>query len=1125
MKIQDLPKKFLLLLLFCVLLKGISENLHANSMLPKVIVQEQPLHEVLEEIGERYQVFFSYEPSLIKNIYVDFDLRPEERLEDAVNRLLVKTNFTYDLVNEKFLVVYKNDKKGQRKANKIRKKFNQIGKLEREGDLSIRRNSKKTQLKALNILSSIKASKRKAQGPGTITGTVVDKASGEELPFANVQLEGTSLGSSTNVEGEFIIHQIPAGDYNLLATYIGYVEQTIPVTVVAGKTLEVNVELDYAAVLGAEVVVTAQASGQMGAINQQLNSNTIKNVVSADRIKDVPDVNAAESVSRLPGLSLIRSGGEGQKVAIRGVSPKYNVMQVNGVRMQSTDRNDRSVDLNMISPNILSGIEVTKALTADMDADAVGGTVNLKIGKAAEGLQGKFSLQNGYASLANTYGNYRATGFLSNRFFNDKFGVQVSGFLDNYNRSSDVLSAGYAINEISIEEDGFIPIDLNSVSITDRITDRLRTGGSLVLDYQFKNGSISMNNFISNLAQEQTTQSNNLSLNGNQWRAAASDSESSNTVISNALQGEFDFSSFSMDFSVSNSISNQLGDNLNMEIAIASNAAGFTTPSLSDPRNVTPSELLAAAQVINGENDKRVTRFQTLLRDVTEQAQEASLNFNVPFSLSKGISGKIKLGGKYVRNFRDNDETQNATDSDRDQLGGEFIVLVKDSLWTDLGLKNIDQNNGIRAFLFEDAAYDIGRDFLDGDSGIDNFFYKADIAKMHKYTELAKGAGFYAIDVKESAQYDYDYTRNLYAFYTSAEVNIGKYVTLFPGIRYENFKFLYNANFTERYGQLPLDFRRETRTDDNIKGANWFPQLQMRVKPTDWLDVRLASTKSIIYPDYRAVSPYMYYDSYNTPTLNLGNPSLQPAIAQNYDVYASIFKNKLGLLTAGVFYKEIDNLIVTTSFRTKDSETINNRFDLTQTQATAVSTWINLDATSTVKGFELDWQTHLWYLPSFLKGIVLNINYTKIQSQTGYPLQTSRKLGSGPFAQTIFVDSLRTGRMPNQPDDIFNFTIGYDIGGFSARLSYAFTDNVLTGVNRTYDELDSFTDAYKRWDFTAYQKLPWLKGGLQVYLNVSNLTNTPDRSFTSTLQKLSSVQYYGRTVDVGLRYSFVKTPD
>lgn len=230
-------------------------------------------------------------------------------------------------------------------------------------------------------------------------------------------MEGTSLGTSTNEKGEFIIHQIPAGAYNLVTTYIGYLEQTTSVTIVAGKTLKVKIELDYVAVQGEEVVVSAQASGQMSAINEQLASNTIKNVVSSDRIQDVPDVNAAESVARLPGLSLIRSGGEGQKVAIRGISPQYNVTMVNGVRMQSTDRNDRSVDLNMIAPNILSGIEVTKALTADMDADAVGGTVNLKIAGAAEGLRGNFSVQGGYGSQANTYGNFRVTGLVSNRFF------------------------------------------------------------------------------------------------------------------------------------------------------------------------------------------------------------------------------------------------------------------------------------------------------------------------------------------------------------------------------------------------------------------------------------------------------------------------------------------------------------------------------------------------------------------------------------------------------------------------------------------------------------------------------------------------------------------------------------
>ncbi len=184
-----------------------------------------------------------------------------------------------------------------------------------------------------------------------------------------------------------------------------------------------------------------------------------------------------------------------------------------------------------------------------------------------------------------------------------------------------------------------------------------------------------------------------------------------------------------------------------------------------------------------------------------------------------------------------------------------------------------------------------------------------------------------------------------------------------------------------------------------------------------------------------------------------------------------------------------------------------------------IGTWINLDATSTVSGFELDWQTHFWYLPSFLKGIVLSVNYTHINSKTSYPFQTSVKEGTGPFAKTVFVDSTRSGRMPNQPDDVFNFTLGYDVGGFSARLSYVFTDNVLTGVNRTFDELDSYTGAYKRWDFTAYQQLPWLEGRMQVYLNASNITNTPDRAFISELQKLSSLEYYGGTVDLGIRYN------
>lgn len=955
-----------------------------------------------------------------------------------------------------------------------------------------------------------------AQGSGSISGTVVDKISGESLPGANVFVQETSLGTSTNIEGEYILHQIPAGDYQLITKYIGYKEQTISVTVVAGKTLELKVELDYAAVEVEDVVVTAQARGQMGAINQQLSAKTIKNVVSSDRIQDVPDANAAESVARLPGISLVRSGGEGQKVAIRGLSPKYNVMMVNGVRMQSTDRDDRSVDMNMIAPNILSGIEVTKALTAEMDADAVGGTVNLKIGKAAEGLRGNFSLQQGYGSLANTYGNYKANGLISNRFFDNKFGIQMSGSLDNYNRNSDVLSVGYALNEEAVLEDGFIPIDLSRVSISDKVTDRKRLSGGLVLDYQFSKGSLIMNNFISNLSEKQIEQQNSLALIGNGFSGFFTDGGMSNTVLSNALQGEFDFSLFSMDFSFSNSISKQYnpGD-IRMDLGIAYGESGFTTPSLEDPQNATPSELLSAAKIVEGLEKKRLNNWSTLERDVSDVAREAALNFNVPFNISEHISGNIKFGGKFVLNSRVNDETEySSTYVGYNEL---FIRQLKDSLWTDLGVDNVDFNQGLRAFLLENPNYEIGN-FLSGEAGIDDFFYKIDVDKMRHFEELARTSEYYPVNPRPSFQYDYDYTRDLSAFYAMAELNFGKFITLYPGIRYENFNINYNAYFTEKYGPYNIDFRNEELNAD-IKGKNWFPQMHIRVKPTDWLDIRLASTKSVIYPDYRAVSPYMNYNSWGDPAMDLGNPSLQPALSQNYDIYASVYKNSIGLFTAGYFYKKLDNLIVASSFRTKDPEKINNRFELTQTQQTVVNTWINLEATSFVKGFELDWQTHFWYLPSFLKGLVLNLNYTHITSETNYPFQTSIKQGTGPFAKTVFVDSSRVGRMPNQPDDIFNATLGYDIGGFSARLSFVYQDNVLVGINRTYKELDAYTDAYYRWDFTAYQKLPWLKG-LQIYLNVNNITNTPDRSYTSELKKLSSVNDYGSTVDLGIRYEF-----
>ncbi|MCC6399039.1 MAG: carboxypeptidase-like regulatory domain-containing protein, partial [Bacteroidetes bacterium] len=243
-----------------------------------------------------------------------------------------------------------------------------------------------------------------AQGSISVRGRVFDKKSGEPLPGANVIVLNSTLGASTNLDGRFDIRNVPVGRQTFKASYIGYVTLTVEQEVRADAPVDLEIGLTAQALTGEEVLITAQAQGQNAAINQQLSSNTIANVVSAARIKEVPDVNAAESIGRLPGVAINRSGGEANNVAIRGLSAKYNLVTVNGVRLPATgdDRNsslrgsitdgpdsrsggnDRSADLSLISSNMLDGIELKKANTPDMDADVLGGTVDLKLKEAPE---------------------------------------------------------------------------------------------------------------------------------------------------------------------------------------------------------------------------------------------------------------------------------------------------------------------------------------------------------------------------------------------------------------------------------------------------------------------------------------------------------------------------------------------------------------------------------------------------------------------------------------------------------------------------------------------------------------------------------------------------------------------
>jgi hypothetical protein len=199
---------------------------------------------------------------------------------------------------------------------------------------------------------------------------------------------------------------------------------------------------------------------------------------------------------------------------------------------------------------------------------------------------------------AQTYGNYRFSGLVTNRYLGNKLGVQVSGFAERQNRNADVLGSSYFVNNEDVrDENGLFPLYLSSVTINDRVTDRRRAGGSLVLDYDFKNGSLVFNNFISSLNDNQVTQNNTFTT-GYDWRGWATISEFTNTVINNALQGEFEFSGLQMDFSLSNSLSLQNNpNNLRTDIRPRSGGTQGLSSDSTNLNRMSPTQFLNSVDV------------------------------------------------------------------------------------------------------------------------------------------------------------------------------------------------------------------------------------------------------------------------------------------------------------------------------------------------------------------------------------------------------------------------------------------------------------------------------------------------------------------------------------------------
>ncbi|HUI66516.1 MAG TPA: carboxypeptidase-like regulatory domain-containing protein, partial [Bacteroidota bacterium] len=335
---------------------------------------------------------------------------------------------------------------------------------------------------ALMLLGVFSVQSTFSAGSGTVRGKIFDRTTKDALPGANIQIKGTGLGMATDLDGKYSLKNVPVGEQTLTVSYIGYEKISVKVTVLEGETVDKDISMNAVAVQGETIVVTGQAKGQMSAINQQLASNSIINVVSADKMKELPDANLAESIGRLPGISLQRNAGEAYAVVVRGLSPKYNEITLEGIPLSSTNYYDRSVDLSLLSDDVVRSVEVSKTLRPDLDADALGGTVNLTLRSADAGFHFNALSQGAYNHLRDSYGNYKFTGSMSNRYLDDRFGLLLQGNVERKLLPSDQFAGAYQTPQYNSPAPEFF-VNTQNATLTELSQVRNRYGASAILDY------------------------------------------------------------------------------------------------------------------------------------------------------------------------------------------------------------------------------------------------------------------------------------------------------------------------------------------------------------------------------------------------------------------------------------------------------------------------------------------------------------------------------------------------------------------------------------------------------------------------------------------------------------------
>jgi len=939
-----------------------------------------------------------------------------------------------------------------------------------------------------------------AQQNYVISGKVSDQLSGDVLPGATVLLVETQQGITTDVDGLFVIAGIKQQSITIKVSYVGY-EVIEKAYVFKQKEEETfHFKLKPLATELQQVQVTGEAKGQVKALIKQQLAENIINVVSAEQINQFPDMNAAEAIKRIPGITLQRDQGEGRYIQLRGTPPELTNFNINGEQIPSPESKVRYVGMDIIAADQIEQIEISKVLTPDMDGDGIGGTVNIVTKKASSEVpEISATLASGYSQLRGRP-NYQAQFSYGSRY--KRFGFQVNGSYYQNDYGSDNMefvfakgpfwgSTGDSVNNYYLHYREF---QLRHYDIK-----RSRVGFSATLDYDLSPATnIYLRGMVNSFSDEETrrrkiyTLDDPISLKYYFYGGIDHDLKSrTETQQLSTINwgGTTDLKWMYLDYELSWALASENTpdrietrfENPGQAISIKFDLEdpNFPRPFFPDPENATN-----ATDWANYDMDELLLETQ----QTSDKNLTARINMRFPYRTKWG-NGYFKTGFK-MRNKH----------KSRDVQSMEYGAYRQTSILypgegPEVNLETVSDN-----FYVNDL---LGKDFYE----------LAFMPSAHKIRAIHEFyPQFFIISRNETRENsfneDYAAWEDIYAGYAMLRHDYNKLMIL-GGLRFEKTDIRYEgrAPVLDRIGNyVDVDTISDSRSLDFL-----LPQIQLKYSFNDRFNLRAAITKTFSRPNFQDVIPYREEDR---DQVKYGNPNIKFPEATNIDILAEYYMSDAGLISGGLFYKKIDHFIF--YYKTYAHE------DTITNSLVEINIPLNgLEAK--VYGAEFQFQSKLKFLPGFAKNFGLFFNYSFTQSDA---LINRRKAANytdavikfdGDLLPQITQEGEEKIQLPGQAKHAANIALFYDSKRFYTKLSANFNDTFLYALGADQD-LDEYYGSAWHLDFTANYALT---KNLNIFTDAINLLNTPQRFYLGSNEEyIKKQEFYSWTLRLGLKLSF-----